>query len=279
MGKMVFELCATSFNDPASLKSAGFIDLVAFADGQNLQPPGGSGFVSACHGQGMGALFNNSNDSGGGCSSGCDAYYSGLANLGLDAVGGESETGSEMNTIMEYLTFMDYGGSGTGGPTGNNDVWAKSGGNAGAVIGKYSASCFLEPYVGSSPTSAEEVGQEAALNKDAGCFEVGILVTNYNIGQTTDMMVGYVDAAAAQGVTIVGFQDWYVQGDGSEWSSNPGGSVISGLMSEYGTNMTNISDRRGGVTPSPTPTPGPTPGAAPNTNLCVRVRTYQPGQE
>ena len=278
MGKMVFQLCATSFSDPASLKSAGFIDLVAFADGQNLQPPGGSGFVSACHGQGMGALFNNSNDAGGGCSSGCDAYYSGLASLGLDAVGGESETGSEMDTIMEYLTFMDYGGSGTGGPTGNNDVWAKSGGNAGAVVGKFGASCFLEPYVSSSPTSADEVAQEAALNKDAGCFEVGIVVTCYGIGQTVDMMVGYVDAAADQGVTIVGFQFWYCLGDGSSWSSQNQTSVITGLMSEYGTNMTNISDRRGGAGPTPTPTPTPS-GTAPNVNMCVRVRSYQPGQE
>jgi hypothetical protein len=273
MAKKVFQLCAESFSNPSALKSQGFIDLVVEGGSGCVQPPGG--FISACHSAGMGALLQNSDSGSGGCSDA--SYLSGLASAGLDAVGGESEGAAEIDAIMEYLPFMNYGGSGTGGGTyGNNDVWA-----SGAKVGKFGCSTFMEPYVGSSPMSADEIASEAAINKDAGCFEVGILVTNYDIGQTTDMMIGYVDAAADQGVTIVGFQQWYVLGDGSGWSGNPGGSVISGLMSEYGTNMTNIADRRGGVTPTPgpTPTPTPTPGTAPNTNLCVRVRAYQPGQE
>jgi hypothetical protein len=259
---MVFQICATSFSNPAGAKSAGYIDCVVEAGSGCVQPPGG--FITACHGQGMGALMQNSDSGSGGCSD--TSYLSGLASAGLDAVGGESEGGAEIDAIMQYLPFMNYGGEGTGGTTGNNCVWSSCGGNDGASVGKYGCSTFLETYTTDSMLSASEIGQEAGMNYDAGCFEVGILVGSWSYGDYGAGVSTYqemVDEIASQSKKpCVGFQWWYVEGDGSGAPSNDSGGVMAGLMSAYGKNMTPIYDRKKGVTPTP-PSPSPSPSPSP----------------
>ena len=224
---MVFQICATSFSNPAGAKSAGYIDCVVEAGSGCVQPPGG--FITACHGQGMGALMQNSDSGSGGCSD--TSYLSGLASAGLDAVGGESEGGAEIDAIMQYLPFMNYGGEGTGGTTGNNCVWSSCGGNDGASVGKYGCSTFLETYTTDSMLSASEIGQEAGMNYDAGCFEVGILVGSWSYGDYGAGVSTYqemVDEIASQSKKpCVGFQWWYVEGDGSGAPSNDSGGVMA----------------------------------------------------
>ena len=259
---MVFQTCATSFSNPAAAKSAGYIDCVYINPSNGGNPP--SGFMSACHAAGCGALFNNMN--GPGCGTGEGAsYYSAMAGQ-VDAVGGEALPGGEMDTIMEYLTLMEYGGQGSGGPTGNNDPWAGSCDGSTAHVGKYGCSIFIEPYTSSSMNSASECGQEAGINYDAGCFEVGVIVgswcySDYGAGVGTYQEIA--DEMASQTKKgCVGFQWWYIQGDGSGAPSNDSGGVMAGLMSAYGKNMTPIYDRKKGVTPTP-PSPSPSPSPSP----------------
>jgi hypothetical protein len=200
----------------------------------------------------MGALLQNSDSGQGGCSDA--SYLSGLASAGLDAVGGESEQAPEIDAIMEYLCFLNYGGSGTDNGT-NNEVWQN-----GSHVGKYGCSTFMEPYDNNENfLSASELGSEAGYNYDQGVFEVGLLVGNWGAMASADSlgtyqeMVDEINSQTKKG--CVGFQWWYYGGDGSGQTIQ----IMSDLQSAYGVNMTPIYDRKKGVTPSPSPTPTPTP--------------------
>ena len=253
-----YQLCAESFSNYAQLKSQGFIDLVLI---ENINSscnacPVPQGFINGCTAQGMGSLLNNGNDAGGGGGGANQSYYAGLKKQGLSGAGGESESLDEVNAILantgSTFVFMNYGGQGTGGPTGNNNIWASQGGHCsysgGATIGSgQKVSSFIEPYA-PGLMSTEEVETEAGYNKDAGCFEVGILIVDWYPGAN---YAGYADAVISSGATFGGFQFWYVEGDSASGSNNwgPGSSDINNMMKQFPPNTKNIVQRAGGSSP------------------------------
>ena len=276
---MVFQVAGSSLNtaNPAAFKNMGVVDLCWYAGAGNM-PSAPTSFIANCHAQGMGAIMQNS-DSGSteNCGGQCDSYHSMLASAGLDAVGGESETGAEMNSTMKYLIFLNYGGQGSGGPTGNNNVWAKTGGNAGATVGAKGCSTFMETYTTSGMLSPSEIATEAVYNKSAGCFEVGLIVGSWsgNYGATVDTYIAMVNAMAGAGVTCAGFHYWLYD-DSRAWGT------FTSLISHYGANMTPIYKRvsgggggggGGGGTPKPTAVGGPV------LNVNFLVEEHQPGWE
>jgi len=210
-----------------------------------------STFISDCKSNNVTCGANNSND--GTSSAWSLAYYQQMAASGVQWVIGESESGSEMYAMMTASPTLiggTYGGEGTGGPMGNNDIWS---GNeftpsGGAIKGKVNA--WLECYTSSAMISADEIATEAALNKDAGVFEVGLLPGTWceaDYGATAETYLEMIDAMASQGVTCAGLQMWYYQGG----FSFP--DIFTGVMAEYPANMTPILQRAGGVTPPPPP--------------------------
>jgi len=280
----VFGVCARSFSNIPTLKSQGYVDFI-IEGSPGSQPPGG--FVSSCASAGVSSILQTSDSGSGGCGGNdCTSYYNGLKSGGLLSAGGESESLTEVQAILgSGLVFMNYGGEGTGGPTGNNNIWAKTGGHCmnsgGATIASgQKCSTFLETYTTDSMLPASEMGTEAGYNHDAGCFEVGVLVgswaaADYGAGASTYEEM-YDEIKSAIGA-CAGFQYWYVTGDSGGFSDG----VMNGLLSAYSHDMRTIMTRAGGG-PAP-PAPGPTPGPGPisNTAGCkltatVRVQSFQP---
>ena len=234
----------------APLKAQGIIDfLQVIPDGAYPD----SSFISDCKANGVTCGVNNSND---GMSSAWSlGYYQQMASSGVQWAIGETESGAEMYAMMTAsptLIAGTYGGEGTGcSPAGNNDIWC---GNqytpsGGAIKNKVNA--WLECYTSNSMLSADEIATEAALNKDAGCFEVGLLPGVWceaDYGATAETYLEMIDAMASQGVPCAGLQMWYYQG-GFVFPD-----IFTGVMAEYPPNMTPILQRAGGVTPPPTPT-------------------------
>ena len=275
-----FGLAASSFS---SLPS-GYIDFVIVSSTDSSAP---AGFVSMCNSAKASPILQNSDSGSGGCSGNCSSYYAGLKSSGLMGAGGESEGLSEVQAILATsdFVFFNYGGEGTGGPTGNNNIWASTGGHTngggGATITKGQlCATWMETYTTDSMLPASEMGTEAGYNHDAGCFEVGLLVgswaeSDYGAGASTYEEM-YDEIKSARGA-CAGFQYWYVTGDGS----GGGGSVMASLMSTYTHDTRNLLERAGGAPgPGPTPTPTPTPsGSAPNVHINVRQRLYQAGND
>ena len=284
MATAVFGICAKGFSNMAALKSQGYIDFIM--ENTEVNGPGGAipgGFLSACNSNGVSSILQTSDSGSGGCGSqDCATYYNGLKSQGLMSAGGESESLGEVTALLgSGLVFMNYGGEGTGGPTGNNNIWAKTGGHCmnsgGATIASgQKCSTFLETYTTDSMLPASEMGTEAGYNHDAGCFEVGVLVGNwaeafYGAGASTYEEM-YDEIKSAIGA-CAGFQYWYVSGDSGGFSSD----VMSGLLGAYTHDTRTITARAGGAPPGPGPTPAP--GTAPNVNINVRQRLYQPSRE
>ena len=236
----------------APLKALGMVDfLQVVADGAYPD----SSFISDCKTNGVTCGINNSND--GTSSNWSLAYYQALAAQGVQWAIGESESGGEMCAMMQAspgkLVAGTYGGEGTGGPTGNNDIWSGNNLTPTCTVNKGTINCWLECYTSSAMLSASEIGTEAAINKDAGCFEVGLLPGTWceaDYGATAETYLEMVDAMKSQGVTCAGVQMWYYQG-GFAYPD-----IFTGLMAEYPANMTPILQRASG-TPTPPP-PDPT---------------------
>jgi hypothetical protein len=239
----------------APLKAQGAIDfLQVVSDGAYPD----SSFIADCKANGVTCGINNSND--GTSSNWSLAYYQQLASSGVQWAIGESESGAEMCAMMQAapgkLVAGTYGGEGTGGPTGNNDIWSGNNFTPNCAIKAGTINFWAETYTSSSMISASEIGTEAGINKDAGTFEQGLTIgswcgNDYGAGASTYEEM--VDEMASQNAPCAGFQWWYTQG-GFEMPS-----IFTELMQTYPANMTPILQRAGGVTPTPTPTPTPAP--------------------
>jgi hypothetical protein len=250
----VYQLAASSFSNVPTLWNQGFADLI-----QVTSPGAGAdaSFVAACQAVGASPIMNNSNDGSGGCGGqNCTSYYQALAAAGIQAVGGESEGAVEDTAIMNSLIFWNCGGEGTGGPTGNNNIWAATGGNAGAVMGPKGCASYLESYTSNSMISASELGQEAGYNKDAGCKEIGIMIGSWcsnDYGANADTYLEIADEYVSNGVNPAGFSYWYVEGDSSAFAEL---AMMQTLMETYTPIKENILTRFGD-SPGPAPTPKP----------------------
>ena len=275
-----FGLAASSFSSvPAG---QGYIDFVVVSSTDSSAP---GGFVSLCNAQKASPILQNSDSGSGGCSGNCSSYYAGLKSSGLMGAGGESEGLSEVQAILatSNFVFFNYGGEGTGGPTGNNNIWASTGGHTngggGATISKGQlCATWMETYTTDSMLPASEMGTEAGYNHDAGCFEVGLLVGSWaanDYGASASTYEEMYDEIKSAIGACAGFQYWYVGGDGA---GGAGSSVMTDLLGAYTHDTRNIMARAGGAPgPAPGPTPAPTPGTAPNVYINVRQRLYQAG--
>jgi hypothetical protein len=100
---------------------------------------------------------------------------------------------------------------------------------------------------------AAEIAQEALINKQAGCFEVGLCIGSWaegDYGANAQTYIDMVNAMAANGVVCRKFDYWYEET--GEFSVP---SLFTELMQTYEPDMTPITQRASGVTPTPTPTP------------------------
>ena len=268
---MVYQLSASSFSDIPTRFSQGFADFVMVTSpgaslhyGKNRKGKGKSkrtkadpiksfaSFVSQCNAVGGSPIVNNSNDGTGGCNGqNCNTYYSALAAEGIMAVGGESEQAPEDTAIMNNLIFWNCGGEGAGGGgVNNNNIWAKTGGGVGAVVGPKGCASYLESYLSNSMISASEMGTEAGMNKDAGCKEVGIMIGSWctnDYGANANTYMEMVDEYASNGVTCAGFNYWYVTGDSSSFSQL---AMMQQLMASCPPIKQNIVKRFGGTPPN-----------------------------
>ena len=229
----------------APLKAQGVIDfLIVLGDGSSPS----SSFISDCQANGVTCGINNSND--GTSSNWSLAYYQALASSGVQWVIGESESGAEMCAMMSAapgkLIAGTYGGQGTGGPTGNNDIWAGNNYTPNCTIKPGTINVWLETYTSNSMISASEIGTEAGINKDAGTFEQGLCIGSWaqnDYGADQNTYAEMVDEMASNNAPCAGFQWWYTQG-GFEWPS-----LFTSLKAMYPANMTPILQRAGGITP------------------------------
>ena len=243
---MAFGICGATFPDMAALKSAGFIDMHQVIGGGGQHPD--TSFVTQCQSLGVSPILNNGNDGVAGWD-GSDSYYATLASDGYQAAGGESEHDAEDQSIMSHMIFMNYGGQGTGGVSGNNDIFG--GGECSHVSGKGCAS-YLESYTSGSMISASDMAAAAAANKKAGCKEVGIMIGNWALadyGADVSTYSAMVDAFTAAGVTCAGFVLWLGEGSDANQTYNNNQSLMNGLISKYGHSTQTIGQRFTGVTP------------------------------
>ena len=229
----------------APLKANGAIDfLIVLGDGQYPD----SSFIADCKANGVTCGINNSND--GTSSNWSLSYYQQLASSGVQWAIGESESGAEMCAMMQAspgkLIAGTYGGQGTGGPTGNNDIWAGNNYTPNCTVKPGTINIFLETYTASSMISASEIGTEAGINKDHGTFEQGLCIGTWaqaDYGADANTYAEMVDEMASNKAPCCGFQWWYTQG-GFAFPS-----IFSDLMAMYPPNMTPILQR---ATPTPT---------------------------
>ena len=229
----------------APLKANGAIDFLEVL-GDGSYPD--STFIADCKANNVTCGINNSND--GTSSNWSLAYYQALANSGVQWVIGESESGAEMCAMMQAapgkLIAGTYGGQGTGGPTGNNDIWAGNQYTPNCTVKPGTINIWIETYTSSSMISASEIGTEAGINKDAGTFEQGLCIGSWaqnDYGADANTYAEMVDEMASNKAPCAGFQWWYTQG-GFAWPS-----LFDSLKTMYPPNMTPILQRAGGVTP------------------------------
>ena len=241
-------LPASTVQAVAPLKAQGIIDfLLVISDGGYPN----QSFIADCQANGVTCGVNNSND--GTSTNWSLSYYQQLASSGVQWVIGESESGAEMCTMMSAspgkMVAGTYGGQGTGGPTGNNDIFAGNQYTPNCTIKPGTLNVWLETYTSNSMISASEIGTEAGINKDHGTFEQGLCIGTWaqaDYGADANTYAEMVDAMASQKAPCCGFQWWYNQGG----FSMP--SLFTDLMKMYPPNMTPILKRAGGVTPPPT---------------------------
>ena len=223
----------------APLKANGAIDFLEVI-GDGSYPD--SAFIADCKANNVTCGINNSND--GTSSNWSLAYYQQLANSGVQWVIGESESGAEMCAMMQAapgkLIAGTYGGEGTGGPTGNNDIWAGNNYTPNCTIKPGSINVWLETYTSNSMISASEIGTEAGINKDHGTFEQGLCIGTWaqnDYGADANTYAEMVDEMASNNAPCAGFQWWYTQG-GFAWPS-----LFTALKAMYPANMTPILQR------------------------------------
>jgi hypothetical protein len=243
---MVFGMAADVWPNAAgsisSLWSAGYADFILLEPSMGSMSMPNSTFISQCNAVGASPIFQTSDSSTGGCYGGCSAYYASIAKAGIQAAGGESGTGTEDAAIMENLIFYNMGGEGTGGVTGNNDIF---GGREHAKVTGYGCASYLKSYTKSGVISIADMGTAAGVNKDAGCYEVGIVVgdsSQSSFGANVEFYELIVDEYASNGVLCAGFMCWAMV-KGGDFQS-PG--VMTTLMTKYTPIQANIKSRFAG---------------------------------
>ena len=247
---MVYGISGDSYNDLGALIRAGIIDYHFLIHGGGNTPP--AQFPKDCRAVGGSPVLNNGNDGVPGWN-GQASYYKNVAALGYMAAGGESEQAPEIDSIMDNLIFMDYGGAGTGGGT-NDDVWNVT---HPAPVHGHGAASYLETYGYSSdfwPWSV--VGNGVLHAKQHGVKEIGILVGNWIYYHSTAQ--DYIDLARAyesHGVTCAGIVVWGGYGTNMNQLYSQFANWFKIWQAIWPPNMTPMDKRYAGIVPPPVTAP------------------------
>jgi hypothetical protein len=268
----VYYIAAESYNDLKAIRSAGIIDAHLVVHGWGVTPP--AKFISDCVSAGVSPILNNGNDGVAGWN-GSNSYNANLANMGLHAVGGESEQAPEIDSIMDNLIFLDYGGQGTGGGT-NNNVWYVT---HPAPVHGHGAAGYYETYDASTNLWWWPTLGPGMLNAKAhGVKEIGLMVGNWMMASkfTTKSGVGsvfdhegyanaikarstaqnYVDIAnsmEANGITFAGIGIWAGYGSNMNSLLNQFSSWYKLWQSIWPPEARTMKQRYGAAPPPPGP--------------------------
>jgi len=198
----VYFIGAESYSDLGELRRAGIID---FHQVQHSGTPPTAQVVADCNAAGLSPILNNGNDGKPGWN-GSDSYYITAAAQGWHAAGGESEQAGEIDSIMNHLIFLNYGGEGT--PGGNqDDIFAVT--HPGPVHG-YGCASYFETYDQYKNFWGWNIIGEAVRNaKVHGVKEIGICVGSWMKGQSTSQdYISLANAFETNGVTCSGIGVW-----------------------------------------------------------------------
>jgi len=243
----VYFISGDSYSDLAALRSAGIIDFHYVIHGGGVTPS--AQVVADCNAAGISPVLNNGNDGGAGWN-GSDAYYVNIASQGWHAVGGESEQAGEIDSIMNHLIFLDYGGEGTGGST-NDDVWAVT---HSAPVHGFGSAGYYETYDGSSNLWGwDTIGNSLLDCKAHGVKEIGIMVGSWMMSHSTAQ--DYITLAQdmeSHGITCAGIGVWGGYGNNANNLYNEFSSWYQEWMAIWPPTNITMKNRFGGVTPGVT---------------------------
>jgi hypothetical protein len=199
----------------------------------------------------MSPILNNGNDGSAGWD-GSDSYNANLAAQGWHAVGGESEQAPEIDSIMNHLIFLDYGGEGTGGGT-NDDVWAAT---HSAPVHDHGCAGYYETYDGSSNFWGwGTIGHSLLDCKAHGVKEIGIMVGTWMINHSSAQ--DYITLAQnmeSNGITCAGIGVWGGYGNNANNVYNTFASWYKQWQAIWPPETRTMKERY-------TPGPGPAPPA------------------
>ena len=200
---MVYGVSGDSYSDLKALRSAGIIDCHYIIHGGGSAPP--TGFVTDCNAAGVSPVLNNGNDGAAGWN-GSDSYNANVAAMGFHAVGGESEQADEIDSIMNHLIFLDYGGEGTGGGT-NDCVWCST---HSAPVHGFGAASYMETYDSATNLWGWDVMSQGMLSAKAhGVKEIGLCVGTWMINHSSAQdYINIAQQMEANGVTCAGMVIW-----------------------------------------------------------------------
>ena len=245
--KMVYGLAAESYSDLNVLARAGIVDFHIVQHGGGVTPS--AQFPKDCLTAGGSPIVNNGNDGVPGWN-GSPNYYKNIASLGYMGAGGESEQADEIDSIMDNVTFVDYGGQGTGGGT-NDDIWNVT---HPAPVHGHGAVSYMETYdSGSNLWGWNVMGQGMRHALLHGVKEIGLLVGNWMINHSTARdYVNIANQMEANGITCSGIIVWAGYGSNMNSLYNQFASWFQVWQAIWPPETRTLKQRLSGV---PTPTP------------------------
>ena len=241
----VYQIVTGSIGNWNNIKNNHFIDVGTGCHGYreaNLN------IVGECANLGLTPMVMSGNDGTSNCNGeDPDTVGAYLHNLGFQAVGGESTSQAEADTLQNHLVFETFGGSYGEGDLNPFEPY-RLGNNK-----KSNYVAYIEPYTDYNMYLQETIDVCCAA-WDVGCKEVGVLVTQGkgDVNFYTSVAEGVI---AARG-KFSGFCFW----TGCIYSTDDvianTGEFISGLQSKFPPTNVTMENRIKGVKPTP---PKPTP--------------------
>ena len=245
----VYWVAGDSYDDLGQLRSGGIIDAHYIVHGGGSSPP--SNVVNDILAAKLSPVLNNGNDGQAGWN-GLDSYNANLAAAGWHAVGGESEQAAEIDSIMSHLTFLDYGGEGTGGGT-DDDIWNVT--HPGPV-GKYGAVSYMETYDSNTNLWGWNVmGPGMQHAKAHGVKEIGMCVGTWMMNHSSAQdYINIAQQMEANGITFAGIGVWGGYGSNMNDVFNQFRSWYQAWMDVWPATNITLKNR---MTPTPPPPPPP----------------------
>ena len=247
---MVYGVSGDSYSDLKALRSAGIIDCHYIIHGGGSSPPGN--FVADCNAAGVSPVLNNGNDGGAGWN-GSDSYNANVAAMGFHAVGGESEQAPEIDSIMNHLIFLDYGGEGTAGNIQdglktNDCVWCAT---HPAPVHGFGAASYMETYDSASNLWGWDVMSQGMLSAKAhGVKEIGLCVGTWMINHSSAQdYINIAQQMEANGITCAGMVVWGGYGSNMNSVYNEFASWFQAWQAIWPPTNVTMKNRFGGAPP------------------------------